>query len=379
MRIIFTIILTVVLAKTTKAQLTAIPDPSFEQELIYLGYDTGTPNGTIPTANISSVQVLNLGNAAVYDLTGIQDFAQLTHLLSNAGQLTALDVSQNSNLTYLDVRLNQITNLDLSQNLLLDTLDCSYNPLASLNVTQNIVLKYLYCGYSQLTSLDISQNTSLLKFNVSQSQLSNLDVSQNINLTFLALENNNISNLDVTQNLALKYFNCGFNQITEIDLSGAVNLTDMYCMVNQLTCLNVKNGNNINFNFYESRNNPNLNCVEVDSSIYMDNNWTSNKDSWTNFNTNCNNLCSSVGISELELNDMKLYPNPTSDKINIDLGEIKTNLIATITNQLGQVISTHKYSSTDFIQLEIEGSSGIYFLQIETAEGEFITKKVIKE
>ena len=38
------------------AQNTLIPDPNFEQKLISLGYDSGTPDGSVPTANI-------LGNA----------------------------------------------------------------------------------------------------------------------------------------------------------------------------------------------------------------------------------------------------------------------------------------------------------------------------
>ncbi len=38
------------------AQQTAIADANFEHALIDLGYDTGTPNGVVPTANINTIQ-----------------------------------------------------------------------------------------------------------------------------------------------------------------------------------------------------------------------------------------------------------------------------------------------------------------------------------
>jgi len=71
-------------------QSTLIPDPNFEQALINLGYDTGTPDGSVPTANISSVDSLdvNTGNN-ITNLTGIEDFAALAYLLCNNNQLAS--------------------------------------------------------------------------------------------------------------------------------------------------------------------------------------------------------------------------------------------------------------------------------------------------
>ena len=39
---------------------TLITDPNFEQALIDLGYDTAPINGSVPTANISSVTSLDV-------------------------------------------------------------------------------------------------------------------------------------------------------------------------------------------------------------------------------------------------------------------------------------------------------------------------------
>ena len=49
-------------------QTTLIPDANFEQALIDLGYDTGTPDDSVPTANISSVTYLFVNNKYISDL-----------------------------------------------------------------------------------------------------------------------------------------------------------------------------------------------------------------------------------------------------------------------------------------------------------------------
>ena len=62
-------------------QTTAIPDTAFEQALIDLGYDTGTPNGSVPTANIDTLRHLDIsGCRRISDLSGIQDFKALEYL-----------------------------------------------------------------------------------------------------------------------------------------------------------------------------------------------------------------------------------------------------------------------------------------------------------
>jgi hypothetical protein len=96
------------------------------------------------------------------------------------------------------------------------------------------------------------------------------------------------------------------------------------------------------------------------------------------FSENCNNFCSTVGIEKNSLSNLTLYPNPTNGNITIDLGETKINVKAKLTNSVGQVVLTQNLGSTNFINLDLESSSGIYFLQIE-ADGEIITKKIIKQ
>ena len=83
-------------------QTTLIPDPVFEQRLINLGLDAGTPDGSVPTANINTVTSLDVSNDTIKDLTGIEDFTALENLNCSQNRLDTLDVSQNTALTDLD-------------------------------------------------------------------------------------------------------------------------------------------------------------------------------------------------------------------------------------------------------------------------------------
>ena len=127
------------------SQTTLIPDPNFEQALIDLGYDTAPINGSVPTANISSVADLVVINKNIADLTGLEDFTDLTILSCDNNQLTSIDLSNNTALEYLF---------------------CANNQLTSLNVSNNSALFYLGCVNNQLTSLDVrnGNNTNLAFF-----------------------------------------------------------------------------------------------------------------------------------------------------------------------------------------------------------------------
>ena len=94
-------------------QLTMIPDANFEQELINLGYDTGTLNGSVPTANIDTVTGLELGNLNISDLTGIEDFTDLIYLECEGNNLITLDLSHNPNLESLHCSFNKLSCLNL--------------------------------------------------------------------------------------------------------------------------------------------------------------------------------------------------------------------------------------------------------------------------
>ena len=246
-------------------QLTMIPDANFEQELINLGYDNNL-NGSVYTASIDTVTTLNLYSQNISNLTGIEDF---------------------TNLTYLVCGNNPFTNLDVSQNTALNTLFCQSNQLTSLNVSGATALEELYCNNNnQLTSLNVSGATALEYLDCNNNnQLTNLEVSGATALTNLSCHNNQLTSLDVSQNLALTSLSCNDNLISCLDVSFNLVLTNLLCNNNLIDQLNTKNGNWIN-NLYVNAISNNLLCAEVDNIGYATNNWLF--DSLTSLNTNCN-------------------------------------------------------------------------------------------
>ena len=149
----------------TFAQYTAIPDANFEDALS--AYDDIPNDGQVPTANISTVTILDVNGRAIRDLTGIETFIALTELDCSDNNLTYLDISKNTALVDLDCSRNEIMSLDVSNNTALEQLSCSANYLMSLDVSKNTALIHLECHYGYLSSLDISKNTALVDLDCS--------------------------------------------------------------------------------------------------------------------------------------------------------------------------------------------------------------------
>jgi Secretion system C-terminal sorting domain len=165
-----TILFACIISNFTFAQ-TSIPDSNFEQELINLGLDVGTPDGTVPTANIDTLTFLNINSLNISDITGIEDFSALT---------------------LFGCAFNQLTSINVTQNLALTTLNCNTNLLNNLDVTQNTALTNLNCSFNSLTSLDAAQNTALTSFNCQNNTLTCLNIrnGNNTNLPLISATNN---------------------------------------------------------------------------------------------------------------------------------------------------------------------------------------------
>ncbi len=103
-------------------------------------------------------------------LKGIEYFKNLKSLsvdggwgLGYKGQLTAIDLSNNTKLESLLLRDNPIKTLDLSRNTQLKSVICVGNELTSLNVSGCTKLEELWVIGNALSTLDISNCTTLLK------------------------------------------------------------------------------------------------------------------------------------------------------------------------------------------------------------------------
>tara|TARA_B110000238_G_scaffold198446_1_gene243072 strand:- start:654 stop:1451 length:798 start_codon:yes stop_codon:yes gene_type:complete len=141
----------------TLAQQTYVPDDNFEQALIFQGFDNVLDN-YVTTSNINTISYLDVSSLNISDLTGIEDFIDLSFLECHNNNLTSLDILNSLDLYDLDCYNNQLTSIDVSDITTLDELDCRNNNLTSLNVrngnnTNFIVLKTT--NNPNLTCIDV--------------------------------------------------------------------------------------------------------------------------------------------------------------------------------------------------------------------------------
>jgi hypothetical protein len=252
----------------TLAQQTYVPDDNFEQALIYLGYDN-VLDDSVTTSNISTLDTLVMINLSISDLTGIEGFNYLT---------------------YLDVSENPLGNIDISNNIYLTHLFCRDNYLSEIDLSQNIYLYQVNLRSNNLTTLDVSTNLDLVYLAFDDNQLTTIDLSNNINLGDLGAQSNLLSSLDVSNNYGLWSLYCWDNNITSLDLSNNSWLHHLNCENNKLTDLDLRNGYNNQILEFQVLDNFWLNCINVDDSVWSDNNWTI--DLWQNFSENCNGTTS---------------------------------------------------------------------------------------
>ncbi len=248
------------------AQYTLIPDVNFENALIGLGIDSGTPDGIVLTANAKKATSIRVNGSEIRDLTGIQDF---------------------ENILTLACRANLLTELDLSKNTLLQQLFCDDNKLTKLDLSNNKNLEFLNCGGNLLSNLDLSQQPSLTTLYCDVNRLKILDISKNSELVLLYCLSNQLLNLDITKNLKLRYISCSNNPVDNLDLSNNKNLEGLVTANTLLKNVNLKNGNNLKITSVDLRNNPNLNCIQVDNKSYSDTNWSTVKDATASFSEFC--------------------------------------------------------------------------------------------
>ena len=76
---------------------------------------------------------------------------------------------------------------------------------------------------------------------------------------------------------------------------------------------------------------------------------------------------SSLGLIENNFNNKPLvYPNPTIGSISVDLGEIYNNIFIRLTDINGRIIQFKNNLNGRFLDMDIDSSSGMYFLTIES-------------
>ena len=416
-------------------QTTAIPDSSFEQALIDINVDTNGLNGNILNSDAEGVLSLNIFSKNITSLEGIHAFTDLKYLYCYFNNIETIDISQNLELEVLDIEnnsiqsldisnnlnlkelyisnnqlndldisnnlqlellscnLNNLNELDVSNNMNLEVLWCYSNNLTVLNVANNVLLESLFCGNNNLQQLDISNTNFLESIACSENNLQSLSFSNCIDLRYLDVSNNNLNSIDISSNLDLRRLLCSNNNITELDLSYTNDLLLFYAngnfieeldftsnteikyvhvSDNLLTSIDMRNNQNAIVNDFRSLNNPSLTCLFVDN---QDADFLSDweVDALTTF-VETENECNALSIEENEETiNFEMYPNPTTNYLNINLID-EANVI--IYNINGQSVFS-KELNIGLNNFELPSiRSGLYMVKI-FSENKTITRKLI--
>ena len=377
-----------------------IPDANFKQRLLaansvvaiafdqlgaFVSIDVNN-DGEIQVSETGQIYGLDLSNAGIIDLTGVQSFLDLETLnctlnqvvnlesintLSNIKNLKCLQCSLSSinvapltNLEVLQLSENNLTALNLTGLSKLTSLSCENNTLASISFEPSIFMTNLSCQNNQLLNLDVSEFPNLATLSCNNNQLTTIDLSNNNLLTTLFIGNSSFNGVEVTNMPNLNFFELKGSLQTSLDLANnptLSNLTVQNTNINELdlsatavtagyirentnlSFLSLKNGSFITFGAII--NNPNLNYVCIDESqIIALTNFLINPVSGNNINVVVNSYCSFVpggdyntisGRITFDMNgngcDTSDIPKPNM-KVNINDG---TNSGATFTGDNG--------------------------------------------
>lgn len=201
-------------------------------------------------------------------------------------------------------------------------------------------------------------------------------------VTFLNVFNKNISDLTGIEDfIALEDLMCSNNQFTSLDLSSNVNLHSISAYnCNQLSWLDVSNGNNTNFGQLSTSGSNNLECIQVDDTLYSQTNWTINffafqLNSYDIFSLNCG--ATSGIIDEASDLSLSVYPVPATRILNVSFEKGANYSLISVAGkkamQTGRL--QNELTSIDISSLK----TGMYLLRVITDEGNIITKRVIKQ
>ncbi|PIF69619.1 T9SS type A sorting domain-containing protein [Flavobacterium sp. 2] len=287
---------------------------------------------TLETSKNIALQYLALSYNEITSLN-ISQNVNLSILSCQSNKLSTIDVSNNKKLTLLSCSSNELSSLDVSKNTSLSSLQCAENksltnvdlrngnnksmqiapyvidftknPLLTCILVDNPIYSNEKWGsfkdaFASYSTVDCSQITAivdpvfedkLIALNIDKDGKNGTVLNSSIaNLTSLNVASSSIKDLTGIKGFTnLTSLNCSDNLLISLDLSKNTVLTVLNSSNNKLLNLNLKNGNNINFDLSSSfKNNPDLNCIQVDDEVLSTNNWSSLKDNSANYSLDCN-------------------------------------------------------------------------------------------
>ena len=226
--------LLLLLSGFVNAQIVNIPDANFKSLLL-----ASSPNFAVAKDA--------LGNPIVIDVNGdseiqVSEALLVYQLFINSSQITQLTGLENfTNITYFDCSNTSLFTLNVTALTNLVTLKCDSAELTSLNVSGLTNLKNLFCMTNQLTSLNLSNLTNLEVVFCYSNMLSTININGASSLYQLNCENNLLTNLDLLGYTNLTHLYAQNNQISSLSLSGLSSLHNVYIGNNQMSSLEIIN------------------------------------------------------------------------------------------------------------------------------------------
>ncbi len=355
----------------------------------------------------SSLNILNLdGNV------------NLKTLYAVTGNATSLNLSNNSNLEDLYLWAVDIENLDVSNNANLTNFYLATGNLSTLNFSANNIdlvtvqlniqnsnfsipngssyLKNLYCFFEannnlnltalpglfvisfagiELTNVDVSSNLMLAGILIQDANIATLNLNSNLNLEYIGVVNSNLQSINIDNLQYVKDINFSDNNLTLLDLSNLFILNSFNVGNNLLTQLSLKN-NSTEIGGFNISGNPTLQNICCDASQIITVQNQCNFYNYTNtiVSSNCTGLSLSTENEVFVENRISLFPNPTSDFLNIESKSIIDSISVSDIN--GRNVAANLFDSN---KVDVQNlQSGIYFLQI-VSNSKVNTIKFIKE
>ncbi|MFC2111622.1 Omp28-related outer membrane protein, partial [Bacteroidota bacterium] len=139
----------------------------------------------------------------------------------------------------------------------------------------------------------------------------------------------------------------------------------------------------INFSFHLSTNWDTAN-MHIVGMLIKPNGRIDNGSTSTIAEALANGFISGVNVSVTEIlpepdTRAKVYPNPVSDILNIELSRNYETIVVEVRNTMGQIVSIDTEYSVSNLKLKIEGEAGVYFVSVLTSDDKREVFKVVKQ
>ncbi len=85
------------------------------------------------------------------------------------------------------------------------------------------------------------------------------------------------------------------------------------------------------------------------------------------------------GLSELEAEDLRVFPNPTTGGIQIDFNTLHDQVTISVMDLRGKLIQSKTVVTNRLVSYQLPEAAGVYLLKITYSDGKYRTVRVVKE